>query len=263
MFKRGFTLIELLIVVAIIAILAAIAVPNFLEAQVRAKVSRIKSDMRSVSVALESYAVDNGQYLVSVQGEYSGQADMPSAVQTSNPDSPAVGGMFYLLSTPISYLSNAFIVDPFFLNQPEGSPWSLDGNMDRYVHYYAYSNTSSLQASNGSKWGVNKGAERGTFTDQKQPEDAKARTFVMISFGPDRVETNIKDVIPERGPDYKWTAAWNDYWIQHKYPEKVIHAIYDPTNGTKSAGNIFRVGSGEGGKDKMRELLMHLRKHTN
>ena len=58
----GFTLIELLIVVALIAILAAIAVPNFLEAQTRAKVSRAKSDMRSVAIALESYRVDNNNY---------------------------------------------------------------------------------------------------------------------------------------------------------------------------------------------------------
>src|ERR1041384_5513540 len=56
--KRAFTLIELLIVVAIIAILAAIAVPNFLEAQVRAKVSREINDMRAVATALESYASD-------------------------------------------------------------------------------------------------------------------------------------------------------------------------------------------------------------
>ena len=60
--KKGFTLIELLIVVAIIAILAAIAVPNFLEAQVRSKVSRCKADMRSLATAIESYTVDNNKY---------------------------------------------------------------------------------------------------------------------------------------------------------------------------------------------------------
>lgn len=62
MLRKGFTLIELLIVVAIIAILAAIAVPNFLEAQVRSKVTRCYSDMRSISVAIESYQVDNNRY---------------------------------------------------------------------------------------------------------------------------------------------------------------------------------------------------------
>lgn len=60
--RRGFTLIELLIVVAIIAILAAIAVPNFLEAQTRAKISRVKADMQSMTTALESYKIDNNKY---------------------------------------------------------------------------------------------------------------------------------------------------------------------------------------------------------
>jgi prepilin-type N-terminal cleavage/methylation domain-containing protein len=60
---RAFTLIELLIVVAIIAILAAIAVPNFLEAQTRAKVSRAKADIRAMVTATETYRIDNNNYM--------------------------------------------------------------------------------------------------------------------------------------------------------------------------------------------------------
>jgi prepilin-type N-terminal cleavage/methylation domain-containing protein len=61
-YSNGFTLIELLIVVAIIVILASIAVANFLEAQVRSKVSRVKADLSTIATGLESYRVDNNTY---------------------------------------------------------------------------------------------------------------------------------------------------------------------------------------------------------
>ncbi len=94
--RSGFTLIELLIVVAIIAILAAIAVPNFLEAQVRAKVSRCHSDMRTFATALESYVVDNhgGPLCNNEWGFY------PNTPGYSNIAAQA------LLTSPIAYMTS-------------------------------------------------------------------------------------------------------------------------------------------------------------
>jgi general secretion pathway protein G len=60
--SKGFTLIELLIVVAIIGIIAAIAIPNLLNAIDRGKQKRTMADMRSIGTAIESYAVDNNVY---------------------------------------------------------------------------------------------------------------------------------------------------------------------------------------------------------
>ncbi len=60
--KKGFTLIELLIVVAIIGILAAIAIPQFSAYRVKAYNSSASSDLRNVKTALESYFADNQFY---------------------------------------------------------------------------------------------------------------------------------------------------------------------------------------------------------
>ena len=60
--NKGFTLIELLIVVAIIGIIVAIAIPNLLNAIQRAKQKRTMADMRSAGTAAEAYAVDFNHY---------------------------------------------------------------------------------------------------------------------------------------------------------------------------------------------------------
>lgn len=105
---RGFTLIELLIVVAIIAILAAIAVPNFLEAQTRARVSRAKADIRSLATGVEAYFVDWSEYPVPADDEGN-----PSV----HPFDPHPNEVLLPVSvtTPVAYLGSRPL-DPFAEN---------------------------------------------------------------------------------------------------------------------------------------------------
>ncbi|MFH0793454.1 MAG: prepilin-type N-terminal cleavage/methylation domain-containing protein, partial [bacterium] len=112
----GFTLIELLIVVAIIAILAAIAVPNFLEAQIRSKVSRVRADHRSLATGLESYYVDNNLYPAWDCGNNGANAFAPTAsgahkihtFRIRNATAPNL----LTITTPTAYVTNYF-PDPF------------------------------------------------------------------------------------------------------------------------------------------------------
>jgi len=93
--QKGFTLIELLIVVAIIGILAAIAVPNFLNAQIRAKISRVQSDQNAYATAMEMYQLDHNNHFP--HQDLIWQITSPiSYIAGLNPDpfAPAVPGRF-------------------------------------------------------------------------------------------------------------------------------------------------------------------------
>jgi prepilin-type N-terminal cleavage/methylation domain-containing protein len=83
--SKGFTLIELMIVVVIIGILAAIAIPNFISMQDRAREGSVKSNMHTVQLAVEDFAVQNdGTYPVAADGALV-EALLPGGAVPKNP----------------------------------------------------------------------------------------------------------------------------------------------------------------------------------
>jgi len=142
--KKGFTLIELLIVVAIIAILAAIAIPNFLEAQTRAKVTKVKTDFRLLREACEAYALDNDTY------------------PTDNPRGTGPLGDYWVqcvLTTPIAYITSV-PTNPFYEQTDTHTAGNIGGlgsykfwGSDRHpnilpIHYHIISNGPNLRRDN-------------------------------------------------------------------------------------------------------------------
>jgi type II secretion system protein G len=127
-YRYGFTLIELLIVVAIIGILAAIAVPNFLNARIRAQVARAMADERSIASALEMYRTDHNNY----------------------PEGRANYAIFGLdkLTTPTAYMAS-LPLDPFSKEyqavDPGGYGWFPEV-MPNYVYLWAPDPNDDLNA---------------------------------------------------------------------------------------------------------------------
>jgi prepilin-type N-terminal cleavage/methylation domain-containing protein len=99
--QKGFTLIELLIVVVIIGILAAIAIPKFANTKDKAYVAAMKSDLRNLATYEEQYAADN-------QGAYfSGTATSTSPVQGFTPSQNVTINATVVAGPPPSWTATA------------------------------------------------------------------------------------------------------------------------------------------------------------
>ena len=209
----GFTLIELLIVVLIIAILAAIAVPNFLEFQTRAKVSRVMSDMRSISTAIEAYAVDNGTYPApdDVDGGSINFSTPPTFFETKIP---------HVITTPIAYTTTLF--NDVFINLAEKTE-------TYYPYHYAcrwYSRVTTTVDGGEVEFNA---LDQSMFT-LTQPRIAAE--WYLLSHGPD----SDHDAGPSSGSTPGLPGHITGDGI---YP-------YDPTNGTASNGDLVIFGPGLG-----------------
>ncbi len=117
---KAFTLIELLIVVAIIGILAAIAVPNFLNAQIRAKISRVQSDQSAYATAMDMYQLDNGNHFPH-QDQIWRITSPVSYIAGLNPDpfAPAIPGRFNFVHA----------YDPFYFITTQPDPNTINENL--------------------------------------------------------------------------------------------------------------------------------------
>ncbi|MFC1601616.1 prepilin-type N-terminal cleavage/methylation domain-containing protein [Candidatus Sumerlaeota bacterium] len=173
--KGAFTFVELMVVALIIAILAAIAVPNFLEFQTRARVSRTKADMAAVRAALAAYRMEYRIYPLNAEA---GQADQEDLI---------------VLTTPLAFMVRL----PIEQFTPRAR--------------FRYYNAMQVDPENGLKIANPVGGLHGLVP------------ALMWSTGPDCVPL----------------AEQEELYLRLTPTAEAEVLVYDPTNGTTSAGGIL------------------------
>jgi len=137
--RKGFTLIELLIVVVIIGILAAIAIPKFANTKGKAYIASMKSDLRNLVTAEEAYFADSVKYTSTVTSTVGGTCPAPTAGQANwcpttgnNLTGPVVAGGGWSATITNNNLTGTALVrcsvyineasDPATIASTEGAP---------------------------------------------------------------------------------------------------------------------------------------------
>ena len=206
---KSFTLLELIIVVGIVAILALIAVPNFLAVQTRAKVSNAKSNIRVLIDATEVYRVDWNRYPPTSQQLPADPYGILSDVQLK------------VLTTPVQYIAYTSFRDPFgkIKSQALGSQVNAAPGDSDFPIPEAPNPKGSLLYYNYHY-----------FSRQTHNPEIDACGIAFVSIGPDRKDSFgvfrpfSSDALPPLALQVGISSP--------------LDTQYDPTNGTISSGDI-------------------------
>ncbi len=188
--KRAFTLIELLIVVAIIGILAAIAVPNFLNAQIRAKVAKTEAEMKTFVTANEMYRLDHNDYIPHNHTPWQNK----------------------FLTTPISYVATP----PKDIFQSEGNPFDTPSQRAWNLSFGEY-HLERIFYPDGTLWLDPNLRVPNNPADVQRAFQSKPLSYELWSIGPNRrLDHNISGsgitgfiyYMPSNGIDSVGDIVW-------------------------------------------------------
>jgi prepilin-type N-terminal cleavage/methylation domain-containing protein len=229
--RKGFTLIELLIVIAIILILIAIALPNFLEAQIRAKTAKAFGEMRTLGTAIEALRTERGVLLIDfwddetseawlrINEKFAGAGHWAPPCSITHPDNRSMECVYYPLTTPVAYLKQ--IPQDSMAPSPSSSPSSGERGHDEWIGHpgnrtYLYADKESDPPKRihfNNEYDFNTSQFPTTYVPGYLTP-LRVDEFVVCGFGPG-VENNLYD-----------NSVRKPF-------------VYSPTNGSKSVGLLY------------------------